>query len=49
MGTCMASSYVDILMDNLEQRMLAKMDAVPSTWWRYIDDIFATWPHGENN
>ena len=27
--------------------MLAKMDAVPSTWWRYIDDVFAIWPHGE--
>ena len=23
------------------------MDAVPSTWWRYIDGIFAIWPHGE--
>ena len=27
--------------------MLASMDAVPSTWCRYIDDIFAIWPHGE--
>ena len=27
--------------------MLAKMDAVPSTWWRYINDVFAIWPHGE--
>ena len=27
--------------------MLANMHAVPSTWWRYIDDIFAIWPHGE--
>ena len=32
----MALSYTNIFMD-----------AVPSTWWRYIDDIFAIWPHGE--
>ena len=47
MGTCMAPSYANILMDNLERQVLAKMDAVPSTWWRYIDDVFAIWPHGE--
>ena len=23
------------------------MDAVPPSWWRYIDDVFAIWPHGE--
>ena len=27
--------------------MLDKMDAVPSTWWRYTDDVFAVWPHGK--
>ena len=21
----------------------------PTIWWRYIDDIFAVWPHGEEN
>ena len=47
MGTCMALLYAYILMDNLERRMLAKMHAVPSIWWRYIDDVFASWPHGE--
>ena len=43
----MASSYAVIFMDNFERRMLANMDAVPSTWWRYIDDVFAIWPHDE--
>ena len=47
MGTCMAPSYANIFMDNLERQMLAKMDAVTSTWWRYINDVFAIWPHGE--
>ena len=49
MGTCMAPSYANIFMDNLERRMLAKMDAVPSTCWRYIDDVFAIWPHGKEH
>ena len=43
----MAPSYVNIFMDNLERRILANLDAVPSTWWRYIDDVFAIWSHGE--
>ena len=43
----MAPSYADMFMDNLERQMLAKMDAVPSTWRRYMDDVFAIWPHGE--
>ena len=47
MGTCMAPSYASIFMDNLERRILAKLNAVPSTWWSYINDIFAIWPHGE--
>ena len=47
MGTCMAPSYANIFVDNLERQMLAKMDAVPSTQCRYIDDVFAIWPHGE--
>ena len=43
----MAPSYAKAFIHNLERRMLAKMDAVPSTWWRYIVDVFAIWPHGE--
>ena len=47
MCTCMGPLYANIFMDNLKRRMLATLDAVPSTWWRYIDNIFAIWPHGE--
>ena len=47
MGTCMAPSHVNIFMDNLKRQILANLDSVPSTWWRYIDDIFTIWPHGE--
>ena len=25
------------------------MDRAPTKWWRYIDDIFAIWPQGEEH
>ena len=34
-------------MDNLEREILASTEKTPSTWWRYIDDVFATWPRDE--
>ena len=43
----MAPSYEGIFTDDLERQMLAKMGVIPSTWWRYIIDIFAIWPNGE--
>ena len=45
MGTQMAPSYSNIFMDDLERRMLASMEETPLTWWRYVDDVFAIWPH----
>ena len=47
MGTCMAPFYANIFMDNLARWTLANMDAVLSTWWMYIDDIFPIWPQGK--
>ena len=48
-GTCMTPSYANIFMDDLERRILANVDRVPIKWWRYIDDIFAIWPRGEEH
>ena len=47
MATCMALSYTNIFVDNLEKEILTSMEKTPSTWWRYIDDVFAIWPHDE--
>ena len=47
MGTQIVPSYTNIFMDDLEKWMLASMEETPSTWWRYIDDIFAVWPHDQ--
>ena len=47
MGTRMAPSYANIFMGDLERTILDKVDKRPNIWWRYIDDVFAIWPHGE--
>ena len=45
MGTCMAPSYANIFMSDLEQRFLHTQPLQPTVWWRFIDDIFMIWPH----
>ena len=47
MGTRMAPSYANIFMGSLEHRILTQTSRTPEVWWRYIDDIFAIWTHGE--
>ena len=49
MGTRMAPSYANLFMGKLERDLLSYTTNIPSSWWRYIDDIFAIWPHGERN
>ena len=46
-GTRMAPSYANIFMDNLERRLIRNAEFKPHTWWRFIDDIFIIWTHGE--
>ena len=49
MGTRMAPSYANIFMGRLEHNLLQQVADKPSIWWRYIDDVFAIWPHGEES
>ena len=49
MGTRMTPSYTNIFMGKLERDLLQRSPLQPFVWWRYIDDIFAVWPHGEDN
>ena len=49
MGTRMAPSYANIFMGKFEHDLLQQTTQKPTTWWRYIDDIFAVWPHGEQD
>ena len=36
-----------VLMAELEEEILQKAELEPYLWWRYIDDIFFLWEHGE--
>ena len=48
-GTRMAPSYANLFMGKLGRNLLRYTSNTPSSWWRYIDDVFAIWPHGERN
>ena len=47
MGTHMAPSYTNLVMGKLEREFLRTQDNLPQVWWRYTDDIFTIWAHGE--
>ena len=36
-------------MADLEERILKDIELQPRIWWRYIDDIFFIWEHGEDS
>ena len=44
-----APSYANIFMGNLEKELLSQSRKKPTVWWRYIDDVFALWTHGEES
>ena len=46
MGTKFAPSYAILAMAELEQMALEKYHLEPTVWWRYIDDVFLIWKHG---
>ena len=48
-GTKFAPPYSILLMADLEKRLLSDIDLNPYIWWRYIDDIFLIWEHGEES
>ena len=49
MGSRMAPSYANLFMGKLERKFLLTQDLKPRVWWRFIDDIFAIWTHGEQS
>ena len=44
----MAPSYANLFMGKFEQKALAASPHSPLNWWRYIDDVFLLWTHGED-
>ena len=49
MGTRMAPSYANLFMGKLEREFLLTQDLKPQVWWRFIDNIFTMWTHGEQS
>ena len=47
MGTKMAPAYANLFKGDLEEKILAQSPLKPLVWWRYMDDVFMIWPHGE--
>ena len=48
-GTKFAPPYAVLFMAALEEKILSNVKKKPSVWWRYIDDIFFIWEHGEES
>ena len=46
-GTKFAPPYAILFMGYLEDKVLNSFVEKPLVWWRYIDDIFMIWDHGE--
>ena len=44
----MAPSYANLFMGKFEENALADASHSPLIWWRFIDDIFLLWTHGED-
>ena len=47
-GTKFAPPYSILFMAELEEEIIKESAYKPHLWWRYIDDIFYLWEHGEN-
>ena len=46
-GTRFAPPSSILFMAELEEEILREVELKPYLWWRYIDDIFFIWEHGE--
>ena len=46
-GTKFAPPYACIFMDQIETKFLRIQSHQPMIWFKYIDDIFFVWTHGE--
>lgn len=47
MGTRMAPAYANLYMGRLENNFLSSQELLPLCFYRFIDDIFMIWTHGQ--
>ena len=48
-GTKFPPPYAILSMADFEEKMLENFEKKPMIWWRYIDDMFFIWEHGEES
>ena len=48
-GTKFAPSYAVLYMSEFEEKGISTFHFKPWVWWRYIDDVFMIWQHGEES
>lgn len=48
-GNPLSPSIANYYMEFFEEKALESSSMKPSIWLRYVDDVFAIWPHGHLN
>ena len=48
-STKFAPRYVCIFMDEVESEFLETQSLQPLIWFRYFENVFFVWTHGEEN
>ena len=48
-GAKFAPPYAILTLDDFEQKAVEGFHLKPWVWWRYIDDVFLIWKHGEES
>jgi hypothetical protein len=47
MGSPLSPVIANFFMEDFEERAINQSTLKPTCWYRYVDDIFAIWPHGK--
>ena len=48
MGTRTAPSFANLFMRHLEDKLIDGHHLKPKVWYRFVDDVFIVWEHGED-
>ncbi|XP_019870071.1 uncharacterized protein LOC109598606 [Aethina tumida] len=47
MGSLLSSVFANFFMEKFEQKAIETSKHKPSVWYRYVDDTFVIWKHGQ--
>ncbi|KAJ8911562.1 hypothetical protein NQ315_007943 [Exocentrus adspersus] len=49
MGSSLSPIMSNIFMEYFEETYVKNYTNKPKIWWRYVDDVFSVWPHGQDS